>query len=145
MAGFGDFAVRLDRLVAVTGTEGRVQILRKLGKDGVRDYRLAIEQGIGSDASMSNWRRAKPVKITAGYKVVSDTLVVVVPRPIGLFYVADLGRRPKKDVVKKRGRTFHVSKSRGHNIAPRAERNISERSPARAYRYHSQLLRKALR
>ena len=110
----------------------QVKMLKLLGRWGKRDYDRVIASDLGGDQSMSNWWNprygGKLAKVQVRYKVKAKALgsdnLVFAPKPVGLFYVVDQGRVPKKVESPLRSdpdRTRKNSSSRGHGTADRAK------------------------
>jgi hypothetical protein len=114
------FARKLDRiekdLAGKSGGEARMGRYGLLGKRAAVD---ALASDIG-DASMSNWRRSKPIDLKPAYEVLSNHEVEIAPRPRqrGPWRVLESGRqaRGKGDAVRTKRRrkdgTFGTRKAK---------------------------------
>jgi hypothetical protein len=91
------FARKLDRverdLAGKAGGEARMGRYGRIGKEAAIQ---ALASDIG-DASMSNWRRGRPIDLKPAYEVLSNHEVEVAPRPRqrGPWRVLEDGRRAR--------------------------------------------------
>jgi hypothetical protein len=113
------FATFGDRIKQVNDGINGVELKKKLNKIGVAakgDVLDALKSDIG-DTSMSNWRRKKPIKISARYDHKGDYAIEVKPSKSshGPWKVLEDGRRPGHSKPTKRspnGRRYSASKGK---------------------------------
>jgi hypothetical protein len=143
------FARKLDRLekdlAGKSGGEARMGRYGLLGKRAAVD---ALASDIG-DASMSNWRRGKPIDLKPAYEVLSNHEVEIAPRPRqrGPWRVLESGRQARGRVeATGRGRRQRakraVSASRGKNTWTDASKLIEKRFFRAVHEDTTKVLRK---
>ena len=104
-----------------------------IGQFGKEEAIDVIQRALGSDQAFSGLRRR--VKLGAGYDIGKP--VVLNLRPVGLWFLADEGRKRSKKVYPRRrgGKQavltpdgpkawFQSGRSRGHKVLVKTEKNI---------------------
>lgn len=130
------FARKVDKVIAEVSDES---LLRAVGMAGKRIGTDAIRADTGGDARMSNWRRGRPINLSARFDEVGSSAVEIAPgvRARGPVRVLNDGRQPG---VSRRGRP--VSGSRGKGTWGRATGEMERELPRTAHEHVTKVLRK---
>lgn len=130
------FARKVDRVVKDLSDES---LLRAVGMAGKRIGTTAIKADTGGDARMRNWRRGRPVNLSARFDEVGTSAVEIAPaaRARGPVRVLNDGRQPG---TSRRGRP--VSGSRGKGTWGQATADMERELPKVAHDHVTKVLRK---
>lgn len=123
---------RLDRLADDLGGKALRDMLHAVGKAAKDDVAHAARGDIG-DLSMSNWRRGRPIQITARYELVGDSGLEVLPakRAAGPVRVLESGRKAGQSRARRGRSSRRVSATAGKGTWTAATERVERLSPAR--------------
>lgn len=103
------------RLYGLVGPESMRRISRQAGFAGKDAALSALDDKLGTDRAMSNFKSGK-VRLTAGFdQGVKPTEVIIGHRPKGLWSLADKGRSASGSIYPKRGPSRRF---KGNTIQP---------------------------
>ena len=130
------FARKVDKAVKEASDES---LLRAVGMAGKRIGTDTIKADTGGDAQMTNWRRGRPINLSARFDEVGTSAVEIAPgvRARGPVRVLNDGRKPG---MSRRGRP--VSGSRGKGTWGRATDDMERQLPKVAHDHVTKVLRK---
>lgn len=134
-------AVKLDR-VARDLTDAKV--LEAVGMRGKQIGTAEIGADTGGDARMSNWRRGRPINLSARFDVLDDSTVEIGPakRARGPVKVLTFGRQPGMSRGTRRRAPRPVSASQGKGTWGRATESMERELPKVVQRHTVSVLRK---
>ena len=143
---FADFAVKLDRLNTKLGPAGIRAITTKVAVAAKKDVAVEVVKDVGADLRMSGWAR---VRFDSGFKLVSDHVAKLTPRPAGPWMVLEDGRkaaasskRSKPGIratpwgprtYKAGGVRARVGRTAGHHTFQHATTTIKRETPRRVH------------
>jgi len=112
MSDLARFAVKIDRVASKLTS---AKMLQAVGMEGKKIATKALQDDVGGDTSMSNWRRGKPSNLTPRFDVTSKTAVEISPtkRGAGPWRVLEEGRKAGMSRGSKKRAPRQVSASRG--------------------------------
>lgn len=156
MSELAALARKLDRVDSALDGPGLRPVLTKVGAAGKADLLAAGVRTLGADRRFSGWPRGGT--LSAGYDLDGNTVVVLKPRPYGIWMVAESGRH--KGVAPKRrkqvtlmtpwgprtylkGAPLQIGSTRGHGTLTDAHERIAAETPGRIFDGVQEQLRKA--
>jgi hypothetical protein len=125
-------ARKMDEFADKISGQAMARTLSTIGVKAKADVGEAVRGDLG-DMSMSNWRRGRPIQLSARFDVQGDDTIEVTPTPRarGPMRVLEQGRRAGVSRGTRRRRARPVSASAGKGTWSDASRLIAERTPRR--------------
>jgi hypothetical protein len=140
---FTALQAKFGKLADALGPAGMKAALIDVGVQAKKDLAIEAEHAVGGDLRYSGWKRMG--KLSSGFDI-DGTSVIVQPRPIGGWLVAEHGRKktqaPKRRAVAilntpwgprtyTKSQPLNIGRTRGKDSLTHATERIQKTSPAR--------------